>query len=188
MASSYDKHYQTENLFGQAYPALIDFFAGCSSRGKLLDLGCGQGRDSLPLARLGFDVTGVDNSKVGIDQMLRLATSENLKLKGMVADLFEFEHYHEFDFVLLDSMFHFEKKERKQETELIKKIITQVKDGCLVVVCIQDTGEKVKILNQAIDFKVQLERVTEQEFVFAFEDKENGHRSETNYRMVVVRK
>ncbi len=69
MKVEYDKYYQTENLFGKAYPELIDFYAKVEEKGELLDLGCGQGRDSIPLAKLGFSVTGIDYSKVGIKQL-----------------------------------------------------------------------------------------------------------------------
>ena len=80
--TSYDKHYKTEEYFGDPYPELIDFLSGISPKGKLLDLGCGQGRDAIPLARLGFKVTGIDNSSTGIDQMLKIAQEEGLTLKG----------------------------------------------------------------------------------------------------------
>lgn len=33
-----------------------------------------------------------------------------------------------------------------------EKIISKVQNGSLMVICIQDTGNKVKTLNQAIDF------------------------------------
>ena len=108
MTVTYDKYYQTENLFGEPYPALIDFFAEYPKKGKVLDLGCGQGRDAIQLARLGFEVTGIDNSKVGIKQLNRVANTENISLAGIVTDIFKFEGFSEFDFVLLDSMFHFE--------------------------------------------------------------------------------
>ena len=31
-------------------------------RGRVLELGCGTGRIMIPLARAGYDITGVDNS------------------------------------------------------------------------------------------------------------------------------
>lgn len=91
MIVTYDKYYQTENLFGRPYPELIEFFAGNPKKGKVLDLGCGQGRDAIALARLGYSVTGIDISKVGIDQMNQIARDENLNLEGQVGDIYAFE-------------------------------------------------------------------------------------------------
>ena len=59
MTVAYSKNYQTENLFGEPYPELIDFFTNYRNKGRLLDLGCGQGREAIPVARLGFEVTGI---------------------------------------------------------------------------------------------------------------------------------
>ena len=144
MKVSYDNYYLTENLFGKPYPELIEFFLNTSKKGKVLDLGCGQGRDAIPLARIGFSVLGIDNSKVGIEQMNQIAKTEGLNLKGKVANIFEFNELAEYDFILLDSMFHFTKKDKKKETEFIKKIISKTKGGCLIIFCIQDTGKKFR--------------------------------------------
>lgn len=52
MKSPYDEYYQTEDLFGAPYPELVTFFAEREQRGKVLDLGCGQGRDAIAFGRL----------------------------------------------------------------------------------------------------------------------------------------
>ena len=105
MTVTYDKYYQTENLFGDPYSELIEFFAEYPKNGKILDLGCGQGRDAIALARLGYSVTGIDNSKVGIEQMNQIGKDENLNLVGQVGDIYSFSRFDQFDIVLLDSMF-----------------------------------------------------------------------------------
>ena len=153
-----------------------------------MDLGCGQGRDSIPLARLGFEVMGIDNSKVGIAQMNLISKNESLKLNGVTADIFDFDNFADYDFVLLDSMFHFAKNDRKKETKFIQRIFSEINKGCLVIICIQDTGEKVKILNETIDCNTQLDRIRDKKFEYIFEESESGHKSETNYRMIVVSK
>jgi len=58
----------------------------------------------------------------------------------------------------------------------------------MVVICIQDTGKKVVLLNQALDFHGPLVRLADQSFIYTFEDQESGHKSETNYRMIAVEK
>ncbi len=185
---SYDIHYKTENLFGEPYPELIDFFTKYPTGGKVLDMGCGQGRDAIPIARLGYEVLGIDISKVGIEQMLQFAEKEGLNLKGKVLDIHKFNKYQGFDFILFDSMFHFQKKDKEKETELIKRTIKSVKPSCLIIICIQDTGNKVKILNEVIDFENKLERLTDITFDYTWEDKETGRGSTIPYRMIVARK
>jgi len=134
MTVTYDKYYQTENLFGEPYPELIDFFTAYPKKGNVLDLGCEQGRDAIPLARLGYSVTGIDNSKVGIEQMNQIGQDENLNLVGQVEDIYAFDRFSEFDIVLIDSMFHFAKKDKEKEIGLIKRIVADIKKGSLVVV------------------------------------------------------
>lgn len=188
MKVSYDQYYQTANLFGEPYPELIRFLADHPQKGRLLDLGCGQGRDALALARLGYAVTGVDHSQVGIEQMNQIGAAEKLNLTGLVGDLYAFDSYEEFDFVLLDSMFHFAPKDRAKEVGLIEQIVANLKKGALLLVCIQDTDHKVKTLHQAIDAQGALLRLADTSFTYLFEDRDSGHRSETPYRMVVAQK
>ena len=56
--------------------------------GRALDLGCGDGRNSLLLAARGFEVTSVDRSAEGIASMLRIARRRSLarQIAGVVAD------------------------------------------------------------------------------------------------------
>lgn len=188
MNPSYDKYYQTEDLFGQPYPELISFFEHLPAKGKVLDLGCGQGRDAISLARLGFEVRGLDNSEVGIEQMLQVADKEELSLTGSVEDIFAFENFAEYDFVVLDSMFHFQKGDKAREIAFVEKILAGVREGCQVVFCIQDSGKKVEILNGVLNSFIKLERVATESFDYRYEDRESEHHSEMKYQMLVVRK
>ncbi|WP_340152928.1 methyltransferase domain-containing protein [uncultured Marivirga sp.] len=185
---AYDEYYQTENLFGDPYPELLEFLSHYPKKGKVLDLGCGQGRDAIAIARMGYDVTGIDHSKVGIDQMNQIAKVKNLPLRGKVGDIFSYDEYQNYDIILLDSMFHFAKKDKAKEIALVQKIVSQIRTESLIIFCIQDSGEKVSILNKAIDFQAKLRRLADQKFVYTFKDRESGHESETKYRMIAVEK
>ena len=187
MKIAYDEYYQTENLFGKPYPELIDFFTKKIKNGKVLDLGCGQGRDAIALAKLGFDVTGIDYSKVGIDQMNDIAKVQKLSLKGLVADIFLFDDFGDYDVVLLNSMFHFTKNDKEKEIAFIKNIIAKIKQGSIIIFCIQDTGKKVEILNTVLSSE-KLENLEDKKMKYTFEDKETGHSSTSDYRMIVVEK
>jgi 2-polyprenyl-3-methyl-5-hydroxy-6-metoxy-1,4-benzoquinol methylase len=185
---TYDKYYQTEKLFGDPYPELIAFFSQHTKKATVLDVGCGQGRNAIALARLGYIVTGIDNSKVGIQQLNKTAKAESLDLDGQLGDMYTIENFHAYDIILLDSIFHFNKKDREKESGLVRKIFTQMRKGCLVVFCMQDKGDRIQILHQMIDFDKSLNRLAGRKFRYIFEDKTSGHTSATKYQMIVVEK
>jgi len=75
-SESFDGTYDEKpEMFGHPYKELQHYFNNCPITGDLLDLGSGQGRDSLFLASIGYNVTAVDSSRVGIQQMLNKAQS-----------------------------------------------------------------------------------------------------------------
>lgn len=187
--ADYNKYYKTENLCGEPDAELIDFFKNYKTRGKLIDVGCGQGRDAIALAKLGYDVTGIDNSKIGIDQMMKISDNEKLNITGIIDDIYKFDAYHNFDIVLFDSMFHFEKNDLKKETDLIIKVATEIEKAGLICLCIQDTGSKVQILKEAIqNTNLNFEVLNDSSLIYKYEDKESGHQSETKYLMYMVKK
>lgn len=183
--SNYDQYYLTKNFFGKPYPELVDFFRQYEPKGKLLDLGCGQGRNSIPLAKMGYSVTGIDNSNIGINQMLENANKLNLEISALTSDFHEFDQYGNYDIVLLDSIFHFYKGDLQSETGLITKIIHKIKKNGLVCLCIQDSVIKVKILNETIvKTEIPVEIITDKKFIYQFHDKQSGHKSKSGYRML----
>ena len=188
MSTSYDQYYQTEAYFGDPYPELIDFLSGISPKGQLLDLGCGQGRNAIPLARLGFEVTGIDLSSVGIDQMLRVAQEEGLALKGMVGDIYTFKGFERYDMILVDSMFHFAKKDREKEVDFLSHVFDSMKPGAILVICLHNTGA---IYTTFIGVVHQLDHLVlfmEQDFNYTFHDPNSDHRSSTPYKMIAGKK
>lgn len=55
--------------------------------GRALDLACGEGRNAVFLARKGFEVVGVDISKVGLRKARKLAKEAGVKIHTICADL-----------------------------------------------------------------------------------------------------
>src|SRR6185503_9128878 len=60
--------------------------------GKALDIGMGQGRNSMFLAALGWEVTGFDISEVGVKQTQAEATRRGLKIDARVGDVDKFDY------------------------------------------------------------------------------------------------
>ncbi len=184
---TYDQDYQTPDYFGEPFPELITFFQDLPTRGLVIDMGCGQGRNAIPLARMGFEVVGLDLSSVGVDQMTQTAKAEGLPLKGIVTDIYSYTDLQAAQVILLDSMFHFLKKDKAKETDWIKSILSIAQQGCLVVFCIQDSGKKVNTLKAIIANSPQGDLVYEQPMIFRFRDKASGHQSTSAYCLIVTR-
>ena len=108
MAYDYDKLYgTTEQALGEPTQVFVNFFkARKETYLRVLDVGCGQGRDALFNARLGHTMVGVDLSPNGIRDLIKAAKAESLDVKGVVADLVTFAPNGSFDVVLIDRTLH----------------------------------------------------------------------------------
>ena len=94
---------------------LVNFFRRYEPKGIVLDLRCGQGRDSIALARMGYTVIGVDISEVGISHMMNVADKERLNIIGIVDDIYGYSIDETIDVVILDSMLNFNKRDKKKK-------------------------------------------------------------------------
>ena len=188
MTNAYDKYYQHPDYFGVAYPELIDFFQNFKFRGKLLDMGCGQGRDAIPLARLGFEVTGIDSSKVGVEQVNHVAEREGLGLLALKADIYSYEELQTFDFILFDNMFHFYEKDIEKEVDLIHRSIRGMKSGAHLVICMQDSENKVKTLIEELQKQPEMTLTAEIAFDYSFQIESGRHQIDVLYKLLCAQK
>ncbi|MEZ5778686.1 MAG: class I SAM-dependent methyltransferase [Paracoccaceae bacterium] len=108
MAYDYDRLYgETRDALGQPTSTFVDFFDQFDQqRARVLDVGCGQGRDALFIARKGHIVVGVDISPNGIRDLNTAAVKENLVIEGVVADISTYRPDGEFDVILVDRTLH----------------------------------------------------------------------------------
>ena len=175
------KYYIEEDYFGKSYKELIEFFSHYEPKGTVLDLGCGQGRDSIEIAKLGYNVTGVDISIVGINQMILKANALNLNLIGIADDIYKFDRINEFDIILLDSMLHFYKNDKKKETEFLEGILKQMKEGSIFCNLLMKSKANEKYLKSIVSsFKA--------EFEIVLDDYAQYPEANCDYHMYVIKK
>jgi len=95
--SSYDAVYSRPEFYWGREPnglcrQVIDLFAPGEIPGKrLVDLGCGEGRDLIAFARAGFTAVGVDTSRPGLDKAQRWAAAEGLPVETQQASLLDLQ-------------------------------------------------------------------------------------------------
>jgi SAM-dependent methyltransferase len=96
-----------------------------TGNGRALDIAMGEGRNSIYLAQLGFEVTGIDISDVGVKKAQALAEEKGIELKTVIADLDQYEFEEKsFDLVIC---FNF------LDRNLFSKIREIVSPGGLVI-------------------------------------------------------
>lgn len=69
--TNYNKIYSTADILDNIEPShtVSLIWKNFLPNSKILDLGCGQGTDSLFLSKNGFSVTAIDSSEVAINQI-----------------------------------------------------------------------------------------------------------------------
>ena len=96
-----DENYFTEKYGMTRTHSDVVHAATLIKPGKTLDLGCGNGRNSLYLAANGYDVTAWDKNAMSIKNLLSIRDSEGLEnLQAEVKDLNALSFDGEYEFIL----------------------------------------------------------------------------------------
>ena len=124
----YDPVFASANPKFQTAPSklLVEAVTNHRKPGRALDVAMGQGRNSIFLAKLGWDVTGFDTSKTGLAQARKAATAAGVKVKTVLASDEEFEFGKE-QWDLIAILYPIEKRS-------IHRVRQALKTGGLVVV------------------------------------------------------
>jgi SAM-dependent methyltransferase len=87
----WDERYSEPGFaYGTAPNEFIASAADRIPKGRILSLAEGEGRNAVYLASLGYEVTGVDGSEVGLRKAQELAAERGVTIRTIHADLSEF--------------------------------------------------------------------------------------------------
>ena len=112
-ATSYDGRYASDGFYWGTRPSalcdgLIDrVHPSTGAPPSLIDLGCGEGRNAVYLARLGFHVTGLDISRPGLDKVRRLASESGVEVETVHADIRSYELGKTYDVIFSTGLVHY---------------------------------------------------------------------------------
>ncbi|MBR0420301.1 MAG: methyltransferase domain-containing protein [Erysipelotrichaceae bacterium] len=101
--TQYEKWYAKEDYFWGTEPnelchELIKLLPPAPGI-KVLDIGCGEGKDAVFMASQGYDVYAFDITENGIAKTKRLAETNNVKINAFVADINNFKIDEKFDII-----------------------------------------------------------------------------------------
>ena len=107
-ADYFSKKYNMTATHSEVKAALESGIQPC----KTLDLGCGQGRNSLFLSLLGFDVTAWDHNPTSLQFLTETAEKEKLPIHIAEYDINSANIQENYDFILSTVVFMFLNRER----------------------------------------------------------------------------
>ena len=88
-SNTFETNYKKEKCFWGSKPhKIVQDILKFKQAGEVLDLGVGEGRDALFLAKKGFTVTGIDISQRAINYSRKNAKNDRIKCKFIRMDIF----------------------------------------------------------------------------------------------------
>ena len=89
---------------------IADFYQNLKPNSNILDVGCGEGRNSIFLSEHGHKVDAFDISEAGIEKAKRIAAGKKLKINFFICDLGEFVFDKDYDAILSHGVLHLPEK------------------------------------------------------------------------------
>ncbi|WP_342416724.1 methyltransferase domain-containing protein [Paenibacillus sp. FSL R10-2782] len=115
----YEEEYKTQEYYWGTEPNKVCYqvlqFMPPNKHIKLLDIGCGEGKDAVFFARNGYDVTAFDVSDAGIEKTKRLAENIGVHVNVFKADILDYRLDTHFDVIFSSGVLHYIKPEFRKE-------------------------------------------------------------------------
>nr|TXF81835.1 class I SAM-dependent methyltransferase [Alkalicoccus halolimnae] len=138
----WEKEYRSvDNLWGfTPNSMLLNYTAFVSKKGKVLDVGIGEGRNALYFAQQGYEVEGLDISKTAISRCQELSEEYNLNIKAEAADIREYDvQKDEYSLIILSNVLNFFSE--KDRNEIMTKLKKGLKEDGLIYINVFDNEE-----------------------------------------------
>ncbi len=120
--------------FGEASREIVELASRLPAGSRVLDMGCGEGRNALFVARRGFEVDAFDISEHGIDKLTAAAVKLGVGVNAWVEDMKSFEFSRSYDLVISHGVLHL--LAREEWTRIIESMQAATKEGGVNVVAV----------------------------------------------------
>jgi len=117
--SYYDGDYKKDEYFWGVQPSImclkiIELLPPVRPL-KVLDVGCGEGKDAVFLARCGYDVSAFDISEAGIEKARRLADGARVNIHAFRANMWDYRLSGNYDAIFSSGALHYIKPDLRDE-------------------------------------------------------------------------
>lgn len=128
---------QNVSVFGKPSEEIVNLSNTLPKNSKILDMGCGEGRNALFLAKKGFTVDAFDVSESGIEKLNHIAKNMKIKINAWVQDIGSYEFDKKYDFIISHGVLHLMKRKIWEKTITEMKANTNI-NGVNVVAVFTD--------------------------------------------------
>lgn len=144
-----------EESFHQAEEQVDDIIKMTGvEKGSILDLCCGPGRHSVPLAKKGFQVTGVDIQPMLLTNALEYSTREGVSVEYVEDNMLSFKRSNAFDLVIcmFSSFGYFSDPE--DDFRVIENVYHSLKPGGKFLIDVR--GKEIHAMDNAKNFSQEM--------------------------------
>lgn len=147
--STFDNFYKKQGLYyGLAPSPYLEMLVKREkmSKGYALDVGCGEGRNSIFLAENGFQVVAIDNSKEAILKLESISVEKKTSIKTILADVTKYKYEKEkYSIIVAETIIdHLEKEDG--DNLIVNLISSLIQSGIIFisVFTVNDPGNTKK--------------------------------------------
>lgn len=119
VTTDYDRRYTTEEYYWGLTPNRICYdimkILPPVKPYRVLDMGCGEGKDAVFFAKCGYEVTAFDISERGIEKAKKLAEHNKVEVTFFKADIYDYRPDTEYDIIFSSGVFHFVPQTQRRE-------------------------------------------------------------------------
>lgn len=123
---------------GRPQPAVVQLVEAGKLCGRVLDVGCGAGENSILIARSGCDVVGIDYARTALAKARKTCREDGLHIPFIEGNVLHLDNLDEkFDIAVDSALFHtLSRSEREEYARSLASVI--VEGGKLFLICFRD--------------------------------------------------
>ena len=129
MKPFWESEYLNKNrsVFGKQSKEIEEIVSKLTDNAKILDVGCGDGRNALYLAAHGFHVDAFDISQNAIEKLDYIKNQAGLNINTYICDVPDFDFKYDYDLIIMHGVLQFVEKEK--QPKIIELMKTHTKTG-----------------------------------------------------------
>lgn len=143
-----NNRFSTDEAEHTPYYATILRSAKDIGKGRVLDLGAGEGADSIRLAKLGFTVDSVEISEVAVEKIKMLAIANDVAINVICSDINSYNFVTDYDIIMINGVLHY--LDEFSKTDILTKVVNHTKIGGINCISLFSTATPVPECHQVV--------------------------------------